>query len=53
MLLALAALGRVPEAVAQLENALTRARATNDQSMIPQIEAALQSCRARMAGRQR
>lgn len=49
----LAALGRLPEAVAQLEKALTRARATDDQTMVPQIEAALQTCRSRMAGRSR
>jgi hypothetical protein len=49
----LAALGRLPDAVAQLEKALTRARATDDQTTIPQIEAALQTCRSRMAGRRR
>jgi tetratricopeptide (TPR) repeat protein len=49
----LAALGRLPEAEQQLEEALNRARATGDRTMIPQIEAALQMCRTRMAGHRR
>jgi tetratricopeptide (TPR) repeat protein len=46
----LAALGRLPEAEAELEKALTRARATDDRAMIPQIEVALQACRNRLRG---
>ncbi len=50
---ALAAQGRVMEAEAQLERALARARVTDARSTIPQIEAALEQCRAQTRRPQR